>query len=131
MTTRNIIINKIYFVDTNRILVGWTLPNNNDTTLHDYIFDVWKLNKENKWEISSKDLKDVTFDNTSILNNKSFSLGVYFNVVNNYLLTYNIGNNDLFLKSRGENYKDYKYKLDNFIIDNPLQYILGVYKIKQ
>lgn len=125
------IINKIYFVDSNQILVGWTLPNNNDTTLYDYMFDIWKLNKDNKWEISAKDLYDVTFDNSSILSKKSFSLNENFNIVNNYLFTFNVGNNELFLKTIGESYKDYKYKLDNFIIENPLQYILGVYKIKQ
>lgn len=124
------IINKMYFIDTNQIIVGWLLPDT-DSTTYNYVFDIWKNNSASKWELVSQDLGDFNSENKSELNYNSFSLGIYFNVVNNYLFTFNVGNKDLFIKSMGSSYNDYKKKLDEFIIDHPLQYILGVYKIKQ
>jgi hypothetical protein len=123
------LIRSINKIGDNSLLVCWSIPKGYDFQFV-YKYDLWTKTSD-RWKLVFQGLDDFPYKENSILDSNSFTFQNDFRVNGEYIIIPNKGSTvDLFKNSYGKNITEYKEKCELFFIDNDLQTLIGVFKLK-
>lgn len=116
------------FLNDTTLLITWETPvkKNEKEVTYNFYHDVW-VKKENNWDYEET-ISELSNNEPKILNGNSIQLKWDYKFSNGYLYIIKPYPLELVKKYFGKSFKEFENEMNEFYIDNELQYTCFIYK---